>query len=381
MPRLGSGLVVGLLALAIALGACGDRATTGAGRGPIPLGALRAELAATVCRVYATCPSLTGNDNSRLRWIASDLEACIAYWTPERSERDLLSEPIAAAEAGLVRYDGALMRRCLDQVEATCRLGFFKACEDLAFDGLVPLGGACDGDNQCAGDAFCELGDTCGVCVASLPLGATCDYKGCSQLDGPAECVEHVCVAHTTREVALGAPCDWYEPPKGDPEPVCPAGSACIDGDPDLGTPSACRPHVPVGQPCGPDDVCADLAFCLGDRDPETGEVAGTCTTVALQDQVGAPCDETHACSVFARLTCVDGRCASVGTGGAGTRCSVSDFHMWPSACLVGFACDPETRTCVRAEPACDGDDDCLAGERCLAGECSYLGGGPCPTF
>jgi len=373
--RVGGGSVA---LAALIVGACGDAASSEA-RGPIPLTEVRAELARTACRVYAHCRSLGDNDNSLMRWIASDVDACVAYWTPARSDHDLLGVPIAAAEAGLVRYDGVVMRRCLDHVEATCMLGFVNACIEAAFDGRVPLGGACDEGDQCAGDAFCALGDTCGVCVASLPIGAQCDFEGCSQADGPAECVAHLCVAHATREVALGAACDWFEAPEGEPEPVCPAGSACVDGDFETGEPSACRAHVPVGGACGDDDVCADLARCLGERD-ESGGLAGTCTVVVQQDEVGAPCDATRWCSVWSRLACVDGRCASIGDGGAGTRCSRSDFSAWPTSCLEGFRCDLDTGTCAPYEPSCAGDADCFGGARCLAGRCSHLGAAPCAS-
>ena len=81
-----------------------------------------------------------------------------------------------ALDAGRLGYDSAAAGECVAAADGAACGGAAggvdsEAC-DRVFVGQVAIGGACEGDDECAGEASCE-GDP-GACEALPALGAPC---------------------------------------------------------------------------------------------------------------------------------------------------------------------------------------------------------------
>jgi hypothetical protein len=185
--------------------------------------------------------------------------------------------------------------------------------------GNVPLGGDCDIDDQCAGDAYCRHSDaTCGACTARAADGVAC------QAD--QECGSGLCFSAT----------------------------------------NTCRAVGDDGDACGEDGDCKGRRLCDGDTKtcapPRTWAASDECTS--LGDDCGFPtsglyCDEgAGRCTAYLALgaTC---------TGNAGL-CNIPAYEF----------CAADTTQKCTAGVEVDVDEPCgfLAGRRCKAGlVCSDL--------
>lgn len=310
-------LLIGLTKL---LGACGDASegardggTVGGDAGPrgdaevgVPIADLVEEYIVAVCALQVRCG------------LMPDAAACAA--TLGRGD---LPQVVAFAEAGRVRYDGALLAECLDSLaDVACTYtalltAISPSCERFVV-GLAADGAACVAGAECASER-CVLPDACtmaccaGTC-ASAPAavgGACIDGTGC--VDG-TRCADGRCVAL----LAEGAPCDQQQD-------ACARGTFCT---PEAGGGATRCARFPMrGEAC-PLYFCDDLRdFC----DPQT-------FLCAPQVPLGAMCTGSG-CAFYA--TCTDGVCATLPQAGASCN----------RYCLGDLVCSEETGTCVARAP------------------------------
>jgi hypothetical protein len=180
--------------------------------------------------------------------------------------------------AGLKELDLAAVDVCLSTMaNATCdeiAAGALEIACKKPFEGLVPPGGFCVEDDDCAGAGMACNRDGVGRCSsrcaavsstspASLPAeGERCDGDGCApglycRWDGPRT-IDGVCAA-----AAAGGACDgsWN----------CPSLYTCVFDDAGRGT---CGVGLAPGAPCrlyafdafnGPKTDCAEGLYCYPD--------------------------------------------------------------------------------------------------------------------
>jgi len=184
--------------------------------------------------------------------------------------------------------------------------------------GTVALGGDCNTDDQCVGDAYCAAGDPCGTCTAQAADGDPCT-RG-------AECLGGTCLDAGE----CGKP--------GGPGEACATGDQCQSGLICDATTHCTAPVI--GDDCTP-SAPATCGF------PESNLYCNpTSNQCALRADVDQACNSVWACDVVNWEWC--------DSGGTGT-------------------CQPPT-------PRADGEScGLLTGERCGPGlRCTDLGGGTC---
>jgi hypothetical protein len=318
--------------------ACGD---SGGGGGPIAIEDLSAAVKAYACNMAVRCG------------IVDDLITC-GKLRPLSLPVSGLDDPnvIAAAEAGLVAYDGQAAQDCLAAVTASCdrtapsrRL---PASCDLVFAGKVADQGTCEISQECIG-AYCSVSctTTCcpGTCFGTTPpaprpaLGESCTNN--------PSCIDSYCDATYTcvALVAAGGSCN------GDQQ--CQVGSICTSATCTLlaseggacQTASDCKN---IGDHCGTDHTCARFAL-TGDMCPIGDECtpydrceAGVC---AHGPMVGDPCGTTGQCVDASYCDQTTLMCTALLPDGAGC--------MYGQQCHSG-SCDTTTLpgTCM-AYPVC----------------------------
>lgn len=316
---------------------------------------LFASQAEAVCSTIEACFGAAAHD---LRF---DHDSCERYQARETGTTVAVVEDLIAR--GTLAYNGVAAAACIDAIRAgscvpTLRTAdYYEEC-GATFEGLVPIGGECTVDVECAGATYCHLeaacpgecrafgtaGDGCrgtrecspllrclgGVCRPPLLDGETCDRAavngGCA---GGSLCLAAgVCVRPADAFTQLeGERC---EPMR---DALCARGLACDLGRTGVGV---CVPVVGPGEPCSRTlpDVCPRGERCdleLGSCRPLPGEGEGCFEEARPQELPCAPghacdggvcvpeipaggeCTEGAACST---RTCAGGRCDS----GAGCR-------------------------------------------------------------
>jgi hypothetical protein len=220
-------------------------------------------------------------------------------------------------------------------------------CED-AVEGLVPVGGACQWNFECAQDADGEstvcsarTGTDCtGVCRARARVGQECESRGNPPCASNLTCLRPgggpgVCAAAAEPSrmckvdggtlacqegVCRGGIC-------GDPFPAgtgCTSTSECAAGLACFGDPPRCQVRLGQGAPCGSaadggtDLPCAECLWCTS-----TNGQPATCLPSAKEGQSCAqnPCD--------IGLACVAGTCSL--TRVLGESCTTPDNSEDPS--------------------------------------------------
>ena len=130
----------------------------------------------------------------------------------------------AALDAERVLLDRSELDACADDLAALAcdvRSRRWPASCELLLLGTVELGGQCAIDQECAGDAFCSLDDSCpGSCTALLAEDAACSNGDDDQCEDGL-----VCAAATDSCTALGANGDEC----GAGIPPCAPGLLCFD--------------------------------------------------------------------------------------------------------------------------------------------------------
>jgi hypothetical protein len=304
-----------LFSASSAFGACGG----GGGGGDIALGDLEDEFANEICASLVACDQVP------------DIASC------KESLGIDLSQLIADVEAGLVEYDGAQARECLNDFNITdCNL--FEGIEesdacDATFSGSVAAGGSCFSDEVCAGDAECDGNDgescTAGVCVAAEQLasvGQSCATVDCE--DG-LDCNDaDVCEARPT----IGDACESI--------------FECADGICDLGpdnTPGTCVVLPTTGETCDPTLGGFGGRFSCGFNTDYCDPSDNTCKA---KQAPGSDCSAVEfSCVNYA--ACVEGTCQA--EPGLGDSCVV-DSQL---SCLGDLDCEGGTCTAEPADPVC----------------------------
>lgn len=390
---------------------------------------LPARLIDARCAQLARC----GGDEGPLPELV--LEACRrGGWQEVHIDRRFTLAHEAARE-GAVRYDAEAARRCLALLASSCTPDTFysPACRyDTLFVGEVPLGGACVGSQDCAGDAWCagvhSWGGCTGVCTARSPRGAPCTLadgdESCTTagVSGRVACVRGACSEAITENVAEGELCfatAGFTP--GDPQRhrVCPMGTVCFGPTPleqrcqaprVVGEGERCAStatHLNVvcrapllcvhrdedwiegeafgvcradaaplrpGDPCSssrPFVACPPYTRCFPAND-EVGNSDERCRYVASSRTEGAPCGAGPEISVgcVGDLVCVDGACQRATRRHEGEACRGPNST---APCEAGLYCAGPAPACRRQLPAgsaCEGPDECYGGA-CVDGRCA----------
>lgn len=307
-------LALPLLTLA-ALPGCGDDVESNGGGGAtgMPLEQVPDALAAGLCESISTCfgsfADLIYRGVDCVDDVSSDIrDGSLPIWQ-------------ADIAAGTVVYHGDKAQACADAVAARgcgLRSERLPAVCDETLEGQVPVGGACQGGVECAGQRYCAFtGDVCpGVCTELEPAGAACAT-----------------------------------------DDACQSGLACLL-DPATGE-GQCGTLGGEGDPCASDDACESGSSCLGE-DPPNG-VMGTCTswTNRFTEAEGAACDPAEGQLCSEGLSCVvDDFMPGSGVSflcsqpfASGAACKVG----FPNACPVDEYCDADLAggmlegTCVKS--------------------------------
>lgn len=218
-------------------------------------------------------------------------------------------------------------------------------CRDV-IAGLVGLGGDCEIDEQCTGDAFCDNSvaafgvPACGTCTARFAVGQACDAG--------AQCSSLYCDNASGQCAVLGL-----------------VGSVCNNDNQCLGKllcggGNLCEapPAWAVDTPCM--NTAADCGFPGGNLYCDEG--LGMCRTFL---SVGDPCGPTTAeCNFVLYETCDtagSGQCVAPTIVGDGAACSFGDG----AKCGPGLVCSNPMSGGTCFAPLAEGDNCSATPSRC----------------
>jgi hypothetical protein len=233
-----------------------------------------------------------------------------------------------------------------------------------ALDGTVDIGGACDLDEECKGEALCKSSNaTCpGQCAPLLVAGQACTQD--SDCEGGLQCSSEtkLCVQPAGDDQS----CEYGSPP-------CGPGLLCLGQDDTNKTPGTCRTTAE-----------AFTGLDNGTCDPTLGQLCQTGLACVADSITLAPVAVTWKCvqagSYAANSACKPGfpdACASgnyckTGTGllavtgtctpipGAGVACGTGLSQCQPNAMCVSGTCQNLAQNGV----SCTGDAMCYS-EKC----------------
>jgi hypothetical protein len=289
-----------------------------------------------------------------------------------RTMRDLRAE----VAAGNLRYVPEQGQACLAELSVCNGIDALNdgSCRE-AFEGNAKTGEACHRSEDCAGDAYCALGNACpGTCAPRKPAGAACDYDiECAFTTGFVYC-EHGGDMGVCRVLEQAAPAAKGEPCTRNLEGaasriLCKDGLWCATrsgGDPVADVLGECALPIPINMPCvDADDVC-DSGLC------DTG--SHLCHSVTLRKEAGQTCDEdgfTY-CGPLQGLRCgSDGTCHGSGDGSEGSDCFSSDLQR---GCNAGLYCAKAAGTTSadpgKCQPYLADNAACNNASNCLSGNC-----------
>lgn len=287
------------------------------------------------------------------------------------------------AAMGALRYDGAAARRCLEALRAASCLEAPPAACAPVLSGTVPVGGACQIEGQCEGDAYCrfsdpETGYRCpGTCAARSGVGQRCfgDSSACSQAGAaaPVRCEYDPSLAgerypFTCREQGGGDPAAEGEvcmdfSGSSRLQRRCAQGLECRPREGDGGVAYVCQGPAAQGEACS--QRCRGDAVCEFDGRFFTQR----CLGLVVRAREGETCVQGNQggeiCDVVQNLDCVAGRCRRVGTGAEGSPCYSSRYGL--DNCRAGLFCNGATMACERRKA--DGMA-CRSAEECESREC-----------
>jgi hypothetical protein len=358
-------VAVSWLALAALGSGCGSDDSEG-GASSVPLAEVPAKFADAACEAIDACYG------AETAWIFGG-ESCVTNL--ENQLEDGLDTIEDGIDAGKVKYAGDKLEACLSEIRAQgCDVGEAidgEACR-AAIDGTVELGGDCDNDLECVGDAYCKSSGACpGTCSAREAVGATCEMD--------SQCAAGLaCAPDTQRCYELAGAGDLCG---GSAGTACGPGLFCIGQEEQSGKQGNCRALSEVltaatGATCdlqaGP--LCASGVSCAIESFSGTtatmtclAEVAsGAACKISFPDM----CPNGEYCDVPANM--LDGTCKVL--PGEGAACAIAPFETEPSLCAPYMRCD--AGTCRARQPmgaSCQTDEVCLS-ETCVAGKCAADG-------
>ena len=292
---------------------------------------------------------------------------------------------LASVTAGRMQFDGAAREACLRSIAyASCQSG--TSTDDpcgRVFIGVVPLGAECANDDECAGEAFCDItpGTSPGRCRSKGGEGAMCPLPTSSSSSDTGQCLAPLrcvggpiltrfCVA--TGTAGAGASCGS--------DVNCVAGYHCGDQ-------YHCEGAVPAGGSCRTHSICGDMG-CVDVRECAEGLVCSNSTCQAGIEE-GGTCSGSGSCRLS--LYCSDNHCVPRKATDQECRygydecqddllCS-AEGQCQPkgglgTACLTGQDCEDSLRCVSRGacrspvakDAACDGATPCGDGLFCSAG-------------
>jgi len=269
--------VSALLLLCAPMAACGDDV---APPGPIPLDALRDELAKATCEQYVRCG------------LMPDSATCDATLGDSQETLQLLNDAVG----GRVTYDAAGGRTCVEAIRARAcdnRSGTLKtmgeACDGM-FVGTVPEGGPCLLAEECSGKSYCDTsmcmgGGVCclGACAKQpglVAVGGDCTTNPCVE---SAYCDESAMPFTCKARKDNGEACDGLDQCKdgmrcdvsGNPQtcyllqdrggqcnPALEQGACFRYDDYCDPTERKCKQLPGDGKPCTDDNKCIGYAYC-----------------------------------------------------------------------------------------------------------------------
>ena len=258
------------------------------------------------CQAFITCAAEGRISSPGFEFILNrhaSVDTCVADLTSLFSTTGQAS----SVEAGLINFDADSASECRSEIEAinvessSCD-ELLAVIEDIpesceqAIQGAVEPGGACSSDDQCAGDASCdvsgEMACEIGVCVTvdsgegsegAAMLGEACeDSEECA---GDLLCSSSGGVCAEVSWHAEGEACEFGGAKLCNPGLVCQL---------DLMTFSqTCVPPIPMGGPCLVGPQCEIGLTCIG-TDFEN-LMSGTCSALG---EAGTPCIGDFDCAV-----------------------------------------------------------------------------------
>jgi len=346
-----------LIAVTAALAACGSDGDAEPAVGEVD--DFLTELAVAGCENLAECPMARNSQATFQAMVLASPAGCRDWVTSARRARVGYARLVAD---GAVTFDAAAGQRCLTEFREHCEEWTFEnlaPCREV-FTGTVAIGGTCDTDAECAGDAYCDNapGRQCpGTCAARVAIGEQCSFdEACSTAAGPAACSVGACAPLTWAVAEPGAACGELGDLDHKALTACPDGYFC-DNASTVDAPRTCVARTPRGAPCDPgEDLCAeqgDICLPVDDGDP-------VCRPATVLD-AGAACTPALStsdtvCSALDRLACIDGTCASVGDGRDGSLCGDAVI----AGCATGFGCvDGVCRPLLDDGTACTDDAQC----------------------
>lgn len=355
-----------LPALALFSGCGSDDDSSGAPS--IPLSEIPKELADAGCAAFTDC------FGSAADWLFGG-EDCVTRL--ETQVGDGLPSIEDSLAAGRTRYAGDKVQACLDEVRAAgCEIASAlesDACR-AAIDGTVAVGGECEFDHECAGEAYCKSSGACpGTCTAREAVGAACD-------DNDHCAVGLACAEDTKRcyqPASAGDPCG------GSDGKECAFGLFCAGQDEQSGKAGTCRTLSDVlvhaaGEACNPDagELCSSGTSCVLDGvDGQTPKFACVApATAAGPCKPGFPehCPGGQYCMVPSGT--IEGTCTEL--PGDGQPCAVPPFGTEPTLCAPYTRCESgNCRSLQHVGSSCQTDAVCYT-EHCVAGKCAP--GGAC---
>ncbi|MGC9982029.1 MAG: hypothetical protein ABSF35_00240 [Polyangia bacterium] len=345
-----------------ALPASNDSGSTGGG---IAFDALPAKYAAAICTAYQNCLGPLFS----LFFGGTD---CVDL-TTQRLENGTFALMPQKITAGTIRYDGTKAQACLDAISSLTCDGLLTRDQPAclaALDGLVPLGGNCDLNEECAGSALCQSSSgTCpGTCVPLLSAGQACSADG--------DCADGLqCSSETSlcvKPATAGDSCDYGSPP-------CGPGLLCLGEDDTNKISGTCRNAVDAlsaaaGATCDPvaGTLCAPGVSCVADHvDLISQKLVWTCVTTGTYPAGGA-------CKPGFPEACATGTYCLTGTGIAALSgtCTAIPAAKQPCGTGVGAQCQPGA-VCVASlcqNYAANGVS-CTGDAMCYSGYCGPTGG------
>ncbi|MCA9627257.1 MAG: hypothetical protein KC766_06310 [Myxococcales bacterium] len=285
--------------------------------------------------------------------------------TTEAAIADELDRIKASVDSGKTVYDGTKVQDCVGQLKAQGCDAFGKKIDDCEaiLVGQVELGGECQLNDECAGDAFCNFDGSCpGTCAALLDVGAPCndDDECMTGLSCDGNCVEP------------GGPGDRCG---GGVEPDCKPGTFCLGEDADTSTAGNCRTldevfNGKLDDVCSFDtNLCDPTLSCAVMSVDMQGMLSLQCvekTTTGQPCRIAVPdmCGSDAYCDV--PMNMLEGTCKA--RPGDGEPCAMPTFG--DPTCAPNTRCDGGTcRARAHLGDACVEDAVCLS-ESCDGSKC-----------
>ena len=269
-----------------------------------------------------------------------------------------------AVDEGRALVDDAALEECLSQTAqclapavgapATSPRDPAAVCRS-AFSGHAGPGAACEVDEECAGELFCDRGSGCGRCTTAATTGSACTRDNQCLGVGPAVlCVQGICrQTSLMADLPEGSRCGLLDVATGSASyGECAPNLRCV------GAPLRCASARSREQACDPTmDFCETGLTCSDGRCQAT-EVAGEGEACLTSSDFLLP-----RCDTAAGLVCLDGTCRPYPT--AGQPCAF--------LCESPYVCvDSICRARAPAGASCADASTCDSGA-CAGGICVDL--------